>query len=118
MPTGRPVEITRTELTAPICGGGSVASGTHAVLVLDGAGRHASGTLKVPTNITLLLPHSPELNPVENVRTYLRQNWLSLQVWDYYLTTIEVRCQARTRFLAQPEVVRSLTTRAWATVDA
>ena len=112
------MEITRTELTAPICGGRSVAPGVHAVLVLDGVGRHASSALKVPTNITLLLPHSPELNPVQNVRAYLRQNWLSLQVWDDYPAIVEACCQAWNRFLAQPEVVRSVTTRAWARVHA
>ena len=60
----------------------AVAPGAHAVLVLDGAGWHASAALVVPDNITLLPlpPHSPELNPVENVWAYLRQNWLSLQV--------------------------------------
>ena len=41
----------------------------HAVLTLDGAGRHTAGGLQVPSNITLLcLPaYSPELNPVERV---------------------------------------------------
>ena len=47
----------------------AVAPGAHAILVLDGAGWHASAALVVPDNITLLPlpPHSPELNPVENV---------------------------------------------------
>ncbi len=92
----------------------------HAVLVLDGAGWHASAALQVPDNITLLPlpPHSPELNPVENVWEYLRQNWLSLQVWDDYPAIVEACCQAWTRFLAQPDVVRSVTTRAWARVKS
>ena len=98
----------------------AVAPGAHAVLVLDGAGWHGSGALKVPDNITLLPlpPHSPELNPVENVWAHLRQNWLSLQVWDDTPTIVDAGCQAWTRFLAQPEVVRSVTTRAWARVNA
>ena len=47
----------------------AIAPGAHAILVLNGAGWHTSAALKVPTNITLLPlpPHSPELNPVENV---------------------------------------------------
>ena len=51
-----------------------VASGAHAVLVLDGAGWHGAAALAVPENITLLPlpPYSPELNPVENVWEYLR----------------------------------------------
>jgi hypothetical protein len=38
-----------------------------------------SGKLDVPENITpIFLPsRAPELNPVENVWQYLRQNWLS-----------------------------------------
>ena len=72
----------------------AVAPGAHAVLVLDEAGWHASATLKVPINITLLplLPHSPEFNLVENVWQYLRQNWLSLQVWDDYPAIVEACC--------------------------
>jgi hypothetical protein len=53
-----------------------VASGAHAVLVLDRAGWHGAAALTIPDNLSLLpLPsYSPELNPVENVWEYLRQN--------------------------------------------
>ena len=46
----------------------TVASGAHALLILDGAGWHGSAELEVPDNITLLKlpPYSPELNPMEN----------------------------------------------------
>ncbi len=98
----------------------AVTPGAQAILVLDGAGWHASGALVVPENITLLPlpPHSPELNPVENVWQYLRQNWLSLQVWENYPAIVEACCQAWNRFLAQPDIVRSVTTRAWDKVNA
>ena len=45
----------------------AVPAGTHAALVLDGAGWHVSDDLTVPANLTLipLPPYSPELNPVE-----------------------------------------------------
>jgi len=47
----------------------TVASGAHAVVLLDQAGWHLSAKLEVPDNITLMpLPaKAPELNPVENV---------------------------------------------------
>ena len=65
MPFATPQAMTAhlTEISA------AVAPGAHAVLVLDGAGWHSSAALVVPDNITLLPlpPHSPELNPVENV---------------------------------------------------
>ena len=98
----------------------AVAPGAHAILVLDGAGWHASAALKVPENLTLLPlpPHSPELNPVENVWAYLRQNWLSLQGWEDYPAIGEARCQVWTRFLAQPDIVRSVTARSRARVHA
>ena len=47
----------------------AVPAGTHATLVLDGAGWHVSDDLTVPPNLTLIHPppYSPELNPVERV---------------------------------------------------
>ena len=57
----------------------NVADGAHAVLLLDRAGWHTTGKLDVPDNITpIFLPsRAPELNPVQNIWRYLRQNWLS-----------------------------------------
>jgi hypothetical protein len=88
----------------------AVAPEAHAILVLDSAGWHGSATLVVPDNITPLPPppHSPEPNPVENVCQHLRPNWRSHQVRDDDPTTVEACCQARTRFLAQPDLVRSV----------
>jgi len=54
----------------------AVAPGAHAVLLLDQAGWHLSDKLAVPDNLTLmpLPPKSPELNPVENIWQYMRDN--------------------------------------------
>jgi hypothetical protein len=56
-----------------------VAPGAHAVVILDQAGWRGSAELVVPPNITLLPlpPRCPELNPVENVWQFMRDNWLS-----------------------------------------
>ncbi len=61
----------------------AVAPGAHAVVLLDQAGWHLSAKLTVPTNITLLpLPaKSPELNPVENIWQFIRENWLSNRIF-------------------------------------
>jgi transposase len=61
-----------------------VAPGKHALLLLDQAGWHLSGRLVVPENITLLLlpPKCPELNPVENIWEFMRDNWLSNRVFN------------------------------------
>ena len=64
-----------------------VTPGAHAVVVCDGAGWHQQGKrLRVPDNITLLPlpPYSPELNPMENIRDYLRGSKLSRRVWQSY----------------------------------
>ena len=61
-----------------------VAAGVHAVLVWDGAGYHsARRALRCPANVTLVTPppYSPELNPVERLRLYLRQHHWSNRVY-------------------------------------
>ena len=95
-----------------------VSPGAHAVLVLDGAGWHSSPRLRVPDNISLLpLPrYAPELNPVENVWEYLRQNWLSHRVWDSYEAIVAACCDAWNALMRSPEQIASITTRSWAQV--
>jgi hypothetical protein len=93
-----------------------VASGAHAVLVLDRAGWHGAAALTIPDNLSLLpLPsYSPELNPVENVWEYLRQNQLSLRVWPDYEAIVETCCQAWNALMAMPKRIASITRREWA----
>jgi len=96
--------------------GRCVATGAHAVLVLDQAGWHGPTSLAVPDNITLLPlpPYSPELNPTENVWEYLRQNKLSLRVWDDYTAIVDTCCAAWNDLMATPERIASIATRDWA----
>ena len=58
----------------------------HVVLGLDQAGWHLSKGLKVPANITLLPlpPHSPELNPIERLWSWLKAHQLSNRVYADY----------------------------------
>ncbi len=58
----------------------------------------------MPENITpIFLPsRSPELNPVENVWQYLRQNWLSNTVFENYDAIIDAACAAWRKLIAQP----------------
>jgi transposase len=46
-----------------------IAKDEHVAMVLDQAGWHGAGALRVPANITLvpLPPYAPKLNPVERV---------------------------------------------------
>lgn len=97
-----------------------VAAGAHAVVVLDGAGWHKSGArLHLPENISLLpLPsYSPELNPVENIWQFLRQNQLSNRVFDTYSTIVDACCDAWNALLAVPDRITSIATRDWASVN-
>ncbi len=97
-----------------------IAPGAHAVVVLDGAGWHQTGgRLEVPGNITLmpLPPYSPELNPVENVWEYLRQNFLSLTVWDSIDAIVETCCAAWNKLVQTPATIASIATRDWANVS-
>src|SRR4051794_23295917 len=96
--------------------GRHVTPGAHGVVVLDGAGWHAAGGLAVPGNLTLLpLPrYSPELNPVENVWEYLRQNKLSHRVWPDYEAIVATCCEAWNWLVAAPDRLASITRREWA----
>jgi transposase len=93
-----------------------VARGAHAVLLLDRAGWHTTGHLVVPKNLTLIfLPsRAPELNPVENVWQYLRQNWLSNRVFETYEAIIEAACEAWRKLVEQPCLITSIGRRDWA----
>ena len=96
----------------------NVAEGAHAVLILDRAGWHTTSKLDVPGNITpIFLPsRAPELNPVENVWQYLRQNWLSNTVFENYDAIIDAACAAWRKLIAQPETITSIGMRDWAHV--
>jgi len=54
----------------------AVAPRAHAVVLMDQAGWHTTYKLKVPANITIIPSPSkcPELNPVENIWQFMRDN--------------------------------------------
>jgi len=95
-----------------------VAPGAHAILVLDQAGWHVSKTLPVPPNITLVpLPaKSPELNPVENIWQFLRQNYLSNRIFKTYTDILDACCSAWHALIKEPKRIASIATRDWASV--
>ena len=94
----------------------TVAKGAHAALLLDRAGWHTTRALVVPRNITMILlpSRAPELNPVENIWQYLRQNWLANRVFDTYEEIIEAACEAWRKLTAMPETITSIGSRGWA----
>ncbi len=95
----------------------TVARKAHAAVITDRAPWHISKDLKVPRNLTLILlpARSPELNPVENIWQYLRQNWLSNRVFEDHDAIISAGCDAWNRLMAEPTAIRTIATREWAT---
>jgi transposase len=88
----------------------------HAVLLVDQAGWHMSDKLKLPPNVTLLPlpPKCPELNPIENVWQFMRDNWLSNRVFDSIDTLLDHCCDAWNKLEAQPWTIMSIGLRDWA----
>jgi hypothetical protein len=88
-----------------------LAPGSHAILILDGAGWHGSPRLLVPGNVTLLPlpPYSPELNPVERIWLYLRERFLSHRVLADYKAVLDATCEAWNALVAETGRLASLT---------
>ena len=94
----------------------AVAPEAHAVVLLDQAGWHQSRKLVIPSNITLMpLPaKAPELNPVENVWQFMRENWLSNRIFTSYSNLFDHCCEAWNRLIDQPWRIISIGLREWA----
>ena len=94
----------------------AVEPGAHAIVIVDQAGWHFSNTLEVPDNITLMpLPSkSPELNPVENVWQFMRDNWLSNRIFKSYNDILDHCCFAWNQLIDQPWRIMSIGLRDWA----
>ncbi|BCH67832.1 transposase (plasmid) [Agrobacterium vitis] len=93
-----------------------VDDGAHAILIMDQAGWHMSNTLVVPDNITILPlpPKSPELNPVENLWHFMRENWLSNRIFKSYDDIVAHCCDAWRKLESQPWRIMSIGRREWA----
>lgn len=94
----------------------AVEPGRHAVLLLDQAGWHMSPRLTVPSNISLMpLPAKcPELNPVENIWQFMRDNWLSNRVFQSHRDIVDHSCHAWNKLVDQPWRIMSIGLRDWA----
>jgi hypothetical protein len=94
----------------------AVAPGAHAVLLVDQAGWHMTPKLSVPDNITILPlpPRAPELNPVENIWQFIRDNWLSNRVFVSAQEIVALACEAWNNLVEQPWRIMSIGLRDWA----
>lgn len=85
------------------------------LMLLDGAGWHHAQNLVLPDNLRLLFlpPYSPELNPVEHVWEYLRENHFGNDTFPSLDAVGDRLCQGLRALAAQPDLVRSLTCFEW-----
>ena len=81
-----------------------MAPGAHAVLIIVRAAWHTMGKFTVPPNITLLLlpARVPELNPVENIWLFTRDDWLSNRIFKSYDEIVTIYCEAWNKLIDQP----------------
>lgn len=87
----------------------------HAVVIMDGAGWHTEDIADKFENISLikLPPYSPELNPIEQVWSWLRQHCLANQSFTDYGDIVDKVCMAWNLFLTSPQRVSKMCSREW-----
>jgi len=89
----------------------------HILMVMDCAAWHTTQALNIPHNIEIfpLLPHSPELNPTEQIWDEVREKGFKNEVFNS-LTLVEYRlCDTLTELEFDPSRVHSITGRNWFT---
>lgn len=85
------------------------------LMLLDGAGWHRANDLRIPKTMRLIFlpPYSPELNPVEHVWEYLRENVFGNLVFETLDDVMELLCQGLKSLSQLPHLVKSLTCFDW-----
>lgn len=90
--------------------------GRHAVVIMDGAAWHTSEVAEGISNVDIikLPPYSPELNPVEQVWSWLRQHCLANRCFEDYEDIVESCAAAWNHFISDTSRVKALCQRSWA----
>jgi len=89
--------------------------GRHALVIMDGAGWHTDDIAYGIDNLTIikLPPDSPELNPIEQVWSWLRQHYLANRCFANYEDIIEACSESWNGFIRNVENVKTLCWRDW-----
>ena len=92
--------------------------GRHAVVIMDGASWHQEYLDDSFDNLSIirLPPYSPELNPIEQVWSWLRQNEIANRCFTDYEDIVGKCSRAWNSFRADTNRVLSLCKRDWASV--
>jgi transposase len=72
------------------------------------------GFLGAEPLVIALPPKCPELNPVENVWQFMRDNWLSNRIFKSYDDLVDHCCEAWNKLVDQPWRIMSIGLRQWA----
>ena len=94
--------------------------GRHVVIIVDGAGFHQEYLADEFENLTIikLPPYSPELNPIEQVWSWIRQHCLANQCFKDYDDIVSKVCAGWNHFLTSCERVTKMCTRDWLTMNS
>ena len=94
--------------------------GMMSVVILDRAGWHQKSLAREFNNLILmpLPPYSPELNPIEQVWSWLRQHCLANRCFDDYDDIVDSLCKAWNTFRQDTERVISMCLRKWAILNS
>jgi transposase len=92
-----------------------IAENAHAILIMDQAGWHGVNCMKPPKNITPLRlpPYAPQLNPVENIWQYLRQNYLGSRIFETVDDIVDACCEAWNNLINEKGRIKSIASREW-----
>jgi hypothetical protein len=92
-----------------------VPEGRHAVIVVDGAAWHQYHLTDKFDNLSIikLPPYSPELNPIEQVWQWLRQNELANRCFKGYDDIVDECSRAWNSFISDASRVIKLCSRDW-----
>ncbi len=95
-------------------------AGRHAVVIMDGASWHQEYLDESFPNLSIihLPPYSPELNPIEQVWSWLRQNEIANRSFKDYEDIVDKCTTAWNNFRSDVDRVMSLCTRDWAKMDS
>lgn len=93
----------------------STTSGRHAVVIMDGAGWHTTDIAKDIPNVSVLKlpPYSPELNPIEQVWSWLRQHHLANRCFKSYDDILDACTAAWNDFVSDVKRVSKMCNRDW-----
>jgi len=94
--------------------------GRHAVIIVDGAAWHQEYLENEFKNISIikLPPYSPELNPIEQVWQWLRQNEVANRCFNGYEDIVNVCSSAWNSFISDIQRVKKLCSRDWIKVGS